>query len=130
MCDTSQNLKLCTCKEKIDKSKPYWMLSRKRINQGKTVSLILGSYEPETINESTANLVDWLESQLNNNDCFDFDYHPMQDDKLVIHKNNLKLEFIYSDITQCWNHQGFFDEFSKIKRSVQVKGYLHTYTKP
>jgi hypothetical protein len=128
MCETGNTLKLCTCDKKIDKSNPYWTLSRKTVLQEEQ-PIILGMYrgpdyksseyiEKQIISQS-------ILRQMNERCCFDFSYRPFDKDKLVIYLNKRKFEFIYSDVEKKWDE----DSESPFKnnvltRSVQVKGYV------
>tara|TARA_R110000765_G_scaffold426577_1_gene542703 strand:- start:756 stop:1067 length:312 start_codon:yes stop_codon:yes gene_type:complete len=98
MCKSGTELKLCTCNDKIDKSKPYWTLARKTIKQNEPELLLVGLYMPPNtyFDEELNKTKEWLETQLNNSNCFDFNYEPLEEDKLVIHLNEHKFEFVYS----------------------------------
>ena len=40
MCDVNGQFKLCTCSEKIDKKKPYWVLKSNR-EEGEEVGVVM-----------------------------------------------------------------------------------------
>jgi hypothetical protein len=128
MCDIGKTLKLCTCEDKIDKSKPYWTLSRKTVLQEKQ-PIILGMYigpdyksseymEKQIISQS-------ILRQLNERCCFDFSNLPFDKDKLAIYLNRRKFEFTYSDSDKKWdvNSESPFKD-NEVTRSVQAKGYV------
>ncbi len=71
MCEISKTLKLCTCSDKIDKSKPYWRLARKTVKQA-DIEVIMGEYMP-SYSFSDVGFVqtgEWLLSLLNDRWCF------------------------------------------------------------
>ena len=37
----------------------------------------------------------WLETQLNSSNCFDFNYEPFSEDKLIIHLDDYKFSFLF-----------------------------------
>jgi hypothetical protein len=98
MCESENALKLCTCNDKIDKSKPYWTLARKIIRQNEQELLLVGLYMPSDLycDERVNQTKKWLVVQLNNTNCFDFNYTPFENDKLMIHLNEQEFEFFYS----------------------------------
>jgi len=127
MCETGRTLKLCTCSDKIDKSQPHWTLARKTIKQPTVETVTMGSYMPPEFHADTdfTKTQSWIVSQLNTQRCFDFDYEPFKDDKLVIRLLSDTFEFEYSDQAQAWQGIDSDDPFlEKIKRSVQAKGYV------
>ena len=132
MCEISKTLKLCTCSDTIDKSKPYWTLARKTIKQPNT-EVIIGEYLPSYsyCEGDFAQTEEWLLSQINEHQCFDFDYSPFQEDKLLIHLVENKFGFVYSAQEQSWEAIDLGSPFlEKIKRSAQATGYVeqNSYT--
>jgi len=126
MCKTAKTLKLCTCNDKIDKSKPYWTLARKTIKQPNT-EVIMGEYLPSYsyCDDDFSQTEEWLLSQINEHQCFDFDYSPFQEDKLLVYLAGNKFGFVYSAQEQSWEAMDLDSPFlEKIKRSVQAKGYV------
>lgn len=126
MCEITKTLKLCTCSDKVDKSKPYWTLARKTIKQPDT-EVIMGEYLPSDsfFDHDFVQAEEWLLSQLNNHKCFDFNYAPFQEDKLLIHLDKYKFGFVYSAQKQSWEAIDLESPFlEKTKRSVQAKGYI------
>lgn len=128
MCESGKALKLCTCNDKIDKSKPYWTLARKTIKQNEPELLLVGLYMPPDtyFDEELNKTKEWLEAQLNNSNCFDFNYEPLEEDKLVIHLSEHKFKFIYSQNPSGWQIHDCENPFlPSVKRSVQAKGYVN-----
>lgn len=133
MCIAGKTLKLCTCSDKIDKSRPYWTLTRKTIKQPQGEPL-MGSFTEPTIEDGNKliqvfdsvdtkeQIIMWLCNELERS-CFDFDYEPMAEDKLVIHFPSDSLEFVYR--YNKWQSIELLYSFdSSAKRSVQAKGYV------
>ena len=116
MCIIDATLKLCTCSDKIDTSQPHWRLYRKTIIQPDFELHPVGkvSYLEASLGS------DMLIHELNQRNCFDFDYEPLKDDKLIINLITEKLEFVFK------NYRWEVDtpSFEKITRSMQAKGYL------
>lgn len=82
MCDVNGPFKLCTCKGKIDKSQPYWVLKYK-IKDDQSIHSVLGMFSSaDAVLEPIfkKNIV----SRLNKNNVFDFEYTPSEDDLLVL----------------------------------------------
>jgi len=127
MCEARKTLKLCTCSDKIDKSQPYWTLARKTIKQPTVETVTMGSYMPPDFQadaDSTKTQL-WIVDQLNTQLCFDFDYEPFKNDKLVIRLPSGTYELEYSDMAQAWEEIDSDDPFlEKVKRSVQARGYV------
>jgi len=133
MCVTGKTIKLCTCSDKIDKSRPYWTLARKTIKQPQGEPLIGRFLEPEIENGNTLIMlfdsvntreqtIMWLCNELKQ-PCFDFNYEPMAEDKLVINLPSDSFEFVYCD--NQWQPIELLYPFdSSAKRSVQAKGYV------
>jgi len=119
MCELDSNLKLCTCSEKIDTNQPHWRLYRKTIIQPTQDFHVVGMI----INpiDSSLSAFDLLE-QLNLRNCFDFDYQPLDDDKLVVKLTSEKLEFVYDGENMCWVTDT--PHFQEIRRTMQAKGYV------
>lgn len=133
MCIAGKTLKLCTCSDKINKSRPYWTLARKNIKQSQGEPL-MGSFTEPTIEDGNKliqvfdsvdtkeQIIMWLCNELEQS-CFDFDYEPMAEDKLVINLPSGSLEFVYR--YNKWQSIELFYSFdSSAKRSVQAKGYV------
>ena len=77
MCSINQGFKLCSCKGKPDKNKPYWKLSRKDPNR--EILLLVGEsmspYNQPPKRKTIAN-------ELNKGVAFDFDFVPREYDLL------------------------------------------------
>jgi hypothetical protein len=131
MCEIAQYLKLCTCSDTVDKTKPYWTLSRKNVFQLDTSSIpfLVGIYiQPnydlsEYMEEQI--ITEWTLDQLNARNCFDFDYEPFDEDKLVINLNKRQFQYIFSGKEYRWKtvHEDPMNE-DQVMRSAQANGYL------
>ena len=87
MCDIIDGFKLCTCKDKVDKSKPHWILERliKKENIIRD-DVLIGILSPYYIDN-----IETILNELNNGNPFDFEYSPKENDML-------KLDFDEDDI--------------------------------
>ena len=84
MCEEFQEYKLCACSDKIDKSKPYWVLNKgipKKDERGFSILGTLIYSEEEILREITE---DRLLLDLNSKNIFDFDYRPTENDILKL----------------------------------------------
>ncbi|MBL0711907.1 MAG: hypothetical protein JJV99_12990 [Colwellia sp.] len=125
MCELGKTLKLCTCSDEIDKSRPYWTLARKVIKQPPENDLVLMGEFTTTKRFDSIEIQSWIIGQLNSSNCFDFDYEPLKGDKLIINLSSRKFEFEYSNQNQAWKPIDEDDPFlTKVKRVVQAKGYI------
>ncbi|MDN3717771.1 hypothetical protein [Vibrio breoganii] len=121
MCKFGDEIRLCTCTEDVDTSKPHWVLfskneiqeDRKSTNLPKAVGSF--AFKPATVSESE------ILSKLNEKNCFDFDYNPKSGDKLLIKFEGVSFQFEFSG----------FDEwilviptFKKAKYTKAYSGYL------
>ena len=82
MCDVNGPFKLCTCSEKIDKKKPYWVLKSNR--EDDEDHMVLGMFsEPNIIFTPIVrrNILTRLNSVKS---IFDFDYKPKERDLLKL----------------------------------------------
>lgn len=121
MCQINENLTLCTCSEKIDTKQPHWRLYRKTIIQPVHDFDIVGMMiEPIGLSLNSSILLE----QLNLRNCFNFDYQPLDEDRLVIKLTSEKLEFVYDGEDKLWVEE--MPEFYETKRSMQAKGYVQT----
>jgi len=82
MCDVNGQFKLCTCSEKIDKSKPYWVLKSKR--EDNEEHFVVGQFsQPNPL--FTPIFRKNILRRLNTvNSIFDFDYTPKERDLLKL----------------------------------------------
>ena len=82
MCDVNGQFKLCTCSEKIDKKKPYWVLKSNREDDFE--HRVLGQFsQPNVLFTPVVrrNVVRRLNSVKS---VFDFDYNPKERDLLKL----------------------------------------------
>ena len=91
MCKDLREYKLCTCSSKIDKTKPYWVLS-KRIPALITLDVVGTLIMPD---EQFLLTEDRLLFDLNSKNIFDFDYQPLENDILIVFDGEFTYEFIY-----------------------------------
>ena len=117
MCKLSGKLVLCTCNEQIDKTKPNWILNRRF---GSKFRLVVGEFDiPYLVYE---HLQKNVEAQLNQANCFDFDYIPCEGDTLILDFNDFQLTFVFNALKQVW----FSDEHPELHYEYQVleSGYI------
>ena len=91
MCNIIDGFKLCTCSDKVDKSKPHWVLERliKKEDkiQDEVLIGILSPYYTENIKT--------ILNELNNGNPFDFDYNPKDNDMLELNFDEDTFSLIY-----------------------------------
>lgn len=82
MCDVNGQFKLCTCSEKVDKSKPYWVLKSNRHDE--VEHCVVGQFsQPNPL--FTPILRKNILRRLNSvKSIFDFDYTPKERDLLKL----------------------------------------------
>ena len=101
-------------------------MARKTIKQP-NVEVIMGMCTRSELyfNRDFVQTEEWLLSQINHHQCFDFNYEPFQEDKLTIHLSDYKFGFLYSVQERSWEAIDLDATYlEKIKRSVQAKGYV------
>ena len=125
MCEVFQEYKLCTCSDKIDKSKPYWVLNKgipKRDGRGFSILGTLIYSEEEILREITE---DRLLLDLNSKNIFDFDYRPTENDILKLFDGKFNYHFIYSnDKWRIFDKSPFSDEKHLFKLRQKKKGFI------
>lgn len=83
MCDLSKEFKLCSCDEtQLKDIEIGWKLSR--LNSEKPLVHRRGRAALVHYTDSEANLRTKIEADLNNKNCFDFDFQAQEDDRLSI----------------------------------------------
>ncbi len=95
MCDLNGPFRLCSCSDKIDYTKPHWILHQKVTNKGEESTVIIGMMFP-------ISLLDKIERKkilrrLNTTNVFDFNYSPTENDQLELNyeeEDGLKFNFI------------------------------------
>jgi len=92
MCDVNGPFKLCTCSEKINKKKPYWVLERVSSNLKDMIPTMIGMFPSEYEFN-----IDLIINQLNNKKPFDFNYHPKQKDTLTLNFESDTFHVIYTN---------------------------------
>lgn len=96
MCNLSKGFKLCSCDgDKLAASEIGWVLKRRDNN--KEISSIRGKPFIYQMNLSEKQLKAHTVQQLNERNCFDFEYQPQEDDFLTIKagENNFWMAFRY-----------------------------------
>ena len=125
MCEVFQEYKLCTCSDKIDKSKPYWVLNKgipKKDERGFSILGTLIYSEEEILREITQ---DRLLLDLNSKNIFDFDYRPTENDILKLFDGKFNYHFIYSnDKWRIFDKSPFSDEKHLFKLRQKKKGFI------
>ena len=91
MCNIIDGFKLCTCNDKVDKSKPHWILER-LIKKEDTIrdDVLIGILSPYY-----ANNIKTILSELNNGNPFDFEYKPEDNDMLELNFDEDTFSLIY-----------------------------------
>ena len=122
MCDVNGPFKLCTCSEKIDKKKPYWVLKSNRKDEEETV--VLGMFsQPNPLFTPIVrkNIVRRLNSVKS---IFDFEYSPNERDllKLCGKYDEYYCEYINGKWVWLENFDFFGKKEGKFKN--KSKGYI------
>ena len=100
MCDVNGPFKLCTCSEKIDKKKPYWVLKSNRKDEEETD--VLGMFsQPNPL--FTPILRKNILRRLNSvKSIFDFEYNPEERDLLKLYGEYDEYYCEYTDGKWKW----------------------------
>ena len=122
MCDVNGPFKLCTCSEKINKKKPYWVLKSNRKDEEETV--VLGMFsQPNPLFTPIVrkNILRRLNSVKS---IFDFEYSPHERDllKLCGKYDEYYCEFINGKWVWLENFDFFGKKDNKFKN--KSKGYI------
>ena len=122
MCDVNGPFKLCTCSEKIDKKKPYWVLKSNRKDEEETV--VLGMFsQPNPLFTPIVrkNILRRLNSVKS---IFDFEYSPEERDLLKLYGEYDEYYCEYTDGKWKWleNFEYVGKEEGKFKN--KSKGYI------
>ena len=122
MCDVNGQFKLCTCSEKIDKKKPYWVLKSNRKDEEETV--VLGMFsQPNPLFTPIVrkNILRRLNSVKS---IFDFEYSPNERDllKLCGKYDEYYCEYINGKWVWLENFDFFGKKEGKFKN--KSKGYI------
>ena len=91
MCKLGE-FKLCTCSDKIDKSKPHWILEKLSVNKDEIDEVIIGMYPEEYVMN-----IDFVIDKLNHGNPFDFQYNPKQKDVLTLNFDEVAFTLIYTN---------------------------------
>ena len=83
MCDINGQFKLCTCSEKIDKKKPYWVLKSNREDDEED-HMVLGMFSEPNIIFTPIVRRNILRRLNTIKSIFDFDYTPKERDLLKL----------------------------------------------
>lgn len=92
MCEFGDKFNLCTCSDGIDKSKPHWILERMNSNLKDMELVDIGMFPPEYHFK-----IEFILSELNKNNPFDFEYQPKQKDVLTLNFDNDDYSLIYTN---------------------------------
>ncbi len=134
MCDFTQGIKLCSCNsdeiqfreedlivrkkgKTLRKPNPknaaipemyIWILDRIRSSKN---GLEMGNYMFPVDDLGNGLDSDWITLNLNDHNCFDFDYKPETGDTLIIRKNKVAAAYISFVWDGCWkvDHHSPFD---------------------
>ena len=122
MCDVNGQFKLCTCSEKIDKKKPYWVLKSNK-QKGEEFGVLGMFSQPNTV--FTPILRRNILRRLNSvKSIFDFEYTPKEKDllKLCGKYDEYYCEFINGKWVWLENFDFFGKKNNKFKN--KSKGYI------
>ena len=122
MCDVNGPFKLCTCSEKIDKKKPYWVLKSNRKDEEETV--VLGMFsQPNSVFTPIVrkNILRRLNSVKS---IFDFEYSPHERDLLKLCGEYDKYYCEYINGKWGWLENFDFSGKKKSKFKNKSKGYI------
>ena len=129
MCKDLKEYKLCTCSDKIDKMKPYWILSKAvPTNINDSLPNIMGSLIPPV--DGYVPKMGNLLIDLNSKNIFDFDYQPLENDVLKVFDGKFIYEFIYlkNQSNYEWDHfeysTGFENEKGRYSLFQKQKGFI------
>tara|TARA_B110000971_G_C19839059_1_gene421681 strand:- start:54 stop:617 length:564 start_codon:yes stop_codon:yes gene_type:complete len=124
MCDVNGPFKLCTCSEKIDKKKPYWVLKSNR--EDNIENMVLGMFsQPNIIFTPIVrrNILTRLNSVKS---IFDFDYKPKERDLLKLCGEYDEYYFEFKGGKWIWlenfNYIGKDDGTFKSKKRGYIEG--------
>lgn len=100
MCDSSKEIKLCTCLNKVTKDKNVSTWTLKRYFMADWMALEGGRCGLMAYNSNEQDIADLLGLHLNTEDCFDFDYQPAEQDVLNLNivissDKTVKYEFVF-----------------------------------
>lgn len=117
MCNFEKGFILCTCSmkeiESSDGDTEYiWHLSH---FLGPNEDSKMGKYLPPVSDIGKGLEADFVQSELNKHNCFDFEYKPSDGDNLVIYQSStrFRLEFIYRNDAWIEDHYSPFDHDCK-----------------
>ena len=122
MCDVNGQFKLCTCSEKIDKKKPYWVLKSNK-KKGEELGVLGMFSQPNPV--FTPILRRNILRRLNSvKSIFDFEYSPHERDllKLCGKYDEYYCEFINGKWVWLENFDFFGKKNNKFKN--KSKGYI------
>jgi hypothetical protein len=124
MCDVNGSFKLCTCADKIDKSKPYWVLKTDR--QIEDLRYVVGTFsesDPIFTPLIRRNILRRLNSVKS---IFDFEYTPNDGDllKLVGDRDQFYCEFNKGKWkwVEVWEYLGLKHGGFKSKQKGYIEG--------
>jgi len=122
MCDVNGPFKLCTCSEKIDKNKPYWVLKSNREDNPDTMIVGLFS-QPNVL--FTPIIRRNILSRLNSvKSIFDFKYTPQEFDLLKLSGEYDDYYCEYSNGKWRWLEVFEYVGIEDCKFKYKTKGYI------
>ena len=125
MCEVFQEYKLCTCSDKIDKKKPYWVLNKGVPKKDERETSILGTliYSEDLILKEITE--ERLLQDLNSKNIFDFDYRPSENDILKLFDGKFNYHFNHSNNEwRIFDKSPFSDEKHLFKLRQKKKGFI------
>jgi len=100
MCKLSEGFKLCTCGT-IPLNETHWVLRQVNPSQPVVIGMIVQGFE-------VIKKYNWIQKELNQNPCFDFDYTPKDGDRLIFNiieeeaKESVTLRYVNNRFEKGW----------------------------
>ena len=124
MCNTIDGFKLCTCSDKVDKSKPHWILERLIKKEDK----IRGDVLIGILSAYYANNIKKILNELNNGKPFDFDYNPKDNDMLELNFDEDTFSLIYKK--DKWQELPYeLESLDENEKELLLEGNLESKTR-
>lgn len=122
MCDVNGPFKLCSCSEKIDKKKPYWVLRTNKIDGDE--HYVLGMFSQPNIlftpivRRNILRRLNYIKS------VFDFDYTPQENDLLKLCGEYDEYYLVYESGKWRWLENFQYEGKRSGKFKSKKRGYI------
>lgn len=93
MCNIKEGFKLCTCAKELSRKEADWLLYKIKPLNERSLTIGLVSFNFHNKEEQAQQVL--IKEELNNRNCFDFEYHPNEKDILVIKDKDKEGKFIF-----------------------------------